>query len=149
MVQVCKYSIQKSADILTTVVHLQLGQTDNKSKPWRCMYQYLNIIKKWTISLPAIIPLVSVWAPVFPNMISDTPTNARPTSMMKIPVHITLRIVDPRNATDKRAVKMMTAPNKDYISLGKIQRWSKKCSKEDNRRCHTASDSNSCIIFND
>lgn len=55
-------------------------------------------------------------------MISDTPTNARPTSMMKIPVHITLRIVDPRNATDKRAVKMMTAPNKDYLSLGKIQK---------------------------
>lgn len=91
---------------------------------------------------------MSVWAPVFPNMISDTPTNARPTSMMKIPVHITLRIVDPRNATDKRAVKMMTAPNKDDISLGKIQRWSRKCSKEDNRRWHTASDSNTCIIFN-
>lgn len=45
MVQVCKYSIQKSADILTTVVHLQLGQTDNKSKPGRCMYRYLNIIR--------------------------------------------------------------------------------------------------------
>ena len=57
-----------------------------------------------------MMPFVSVCALSLPNIISDTPTKASPTNMTKMPAHITLRIVEPRKATDKRAVKIMTAP---------------------------------------
>lgn len=53
-------------------------------------------------------------------MILDIFINVRFISMMKIFVYIILRIVDLRNVTDKRVVKMMIVFNKDDISLEKI-----------------------------
>lgn len=59
-----------------------------------------------------MIPLVSVCADLSPNRISDNPTNAKPKRMVKMPAHITFRTVEPKNATERSAVKMMTAPGK-------------------------------------
>ena len=63
------------------------------------------------LPLPVIIllrslPPLSLWW----NTMSDTPTNTRPTTTKLIPSHMKERIRLPRKATDRSAVKIITAP---------------------------------------
>lgn len=82
--------------------------------------------------IPAITPLVLVPGPselLVWKSISESPTNSSPTSTVNMPTHICFLITLPRNATDNKAVNIITAPENTDIHVHTIRQfvWSEIC----------------------
>ena len=76
------------------------------------IYMFTFLSSKLLNDLPEIIALLSVFV-LFPNTTSERPTKTSPITTKHMPSHMCLKILRLRNATDNKAVKTITAPEKN------------------------------------